>query len=506
MVGQVHPRYVKKALDLIAADLSRAWTVGEIAAASGVARRTLQKHFRRFVGKTPLEFLRDARFEHARQALLRAKRGTAVAEVAARFGFSHLGRFAIGYRARYNEAPSETVRRGQVGLVDGARFLPLLPSSLERPAVAVLPFDLVGDESLRAAAIADEISAALLRRRWFGVSTPDRSRYRLRGKVRGDGRGRLRVTVVFADATTGRILWADHCDGACDEVFALEARVADRVAAAIELVLRDSEIDRASRADIAHLGAWELTMRALPSVLSYEASAEAMALELLERAMEIAPHDPLPLSLAAWCHGVRSCLHFAERPKEEQLRARMLADRAATLNKADALTETVLAAGYTLARDLTTAAVHAERALTLNGGLAWAWGRSGWISAFSGEYEKATEQFRIARAIAPVDPVSALCCYGLASPHMEAGRYDDAIRWIKRGLAESPTAVWINPFLASCYALSNRKDEAKQTLAAWQRTSPDMTVTQIRSGLPFGAHLFDRLSEGLESAGIRNPS
>jgi hypothetical protein len=32
-----------------------------------------------------------------------------------------------------------------------------------------------------------------------------------------------------------------------------------------------------------------------------------------------------------------------------------------------------------------------------------------------------------------------------------------------------------------------------------------MTIAQIRSGLPFGARLFDRVAEGLESAGLKNP-
>lgn len=241
MVGHVHPRYLRKALDLVEADVARAWTVGEIAAACGVARRTLQKHFRRFVGKTPLEYLRDLRFDKARQTLLQAPRGASVTHIATHCGFCHLGWFAIGYRQRFNETPSETVRRSRLGRTDHVRFLPSLPISLERPSVAVLPFDLVGDETRRVAGMAEEIAAALMRLHWIGVATPERSRYRLRGKIRGDGRGRLRITVILTDAATGRHLWADHWDGASDDAFQFEQRVAGRVARAIELVLRDAE-------------------------------------------------------------------------------------------------------------------------------------------------------------------------------------------------------------------------------------------------------------------------
>jgi hypothetical protein len=50
----------------------------------------------------------------------------------------------------------------------------------------------------------------------------------------------------------------------------------------------------------------------------------------------------------------------------------------------DALAETMLTGGYTLPHDLEAAAVHAERALAIGGGSAWAWGRGAWVKAYRG--------------------------------------------------------------------------------------------------------------------------
>jgi TolB-like protein len=374
---------------------------------------------------------------------------------------------------------------------------------LERPAIAVLPFDLVGHEARVAAAMAEEIIAALLRLRWFRVATPEHARYHLHGKCRGNGAGHLRVTVVLRDASTGRVLWADHRDGCCDEAFAFEERVATGIARAVEPALRAAEIDRVRASDPTSFNAWELSMRALPGVLSYEAVAEARALELLEQAMEMAPQDPLPFALAAWCRGVRSCLHLVARPQQERDAARGLAAVAARLSHSDALTEAALTSGYTLAHDLTTAAAHADRALALDGGSALAWARAGWVSAFSGDASTAIERFRIARSIAPADPQSAVCCFGIASVPFAAGRMREAIPWIERGLAEHPQSTWIKAFLAAGYALENRKDDARGALATWRRTYPEVTAAQLASGLPFRARLYDRLAEGLKSAGMR---
>ena len=86
--------------------------------------------------------------------------------------------------------------------------------------------------------------------------------------------------------------------------------------------------------------------------MSVEPASEAIALELLEQAMELAPRDPLPLALAAWCHGLHGGHNFSPAPDHEKSMACTLAERAARLSNGDPLTETFIAAGYTLAHDL----------------------------------------------------------------------------------------------------------------------------------------------------------
>ncbi len=502
MAPQLVPGPLKRALDLLEADPGRGWTVDEVASACGVGRRTLQRHFRRFIGRMPMEFLRDLRLHRARQELLTAPGRANVTDIAARSGFHHTGRFATQYRARYGESPSATLSRNQRIAVGRPQRLTVL-AAIERPAVAVLPFDLIGRDACRAAGITGEIAGALMRVRWIAIVVPARARYHLKGSVRDDGTGRLRVLIRLLDAATGRYLWADRWDSACSDLFEFEERVAERIAAAIQQPMREAEIDRAWRQDAAQLNAWELTMRALPRVLSVEAAAEEMALELLERAMERAPSDALPMALAAWCHGLRGCHNFCQRPDQEKAAARELARRAAQLNSGDPLTETMLSAGYCLAHDLATAAIHADRALVLDGSSAWAWGRSGWIKAYAGEAAEAIERFQIARALAPADPLNFLCSVGIAAGHFWAARYDESARWFERALAENPAAVWINHALTPAYALGGRKERARQSLTELTRAFPDLTIAQVRSGPPYRSEFLDRIADGLESVGMR---
>ena len=78
-------------------------------------------------------------------------------------------------------------------------------------------------------------------------------------------------------------------------------------------------------------------MRALPCITAIEAAAEGMALEFLQEAIERAPFDPLPIAMAAWCHGLRAGHHFTAHPEAEKTAARELAAKAARLNAGDVM-------------------------------------------------------------------------------------------------------------------------------------------------------------------------
>ena len=498
---QLLPRDVKMALELLRANPAREGSIDELAATAGVKRRTLEKHFRRFLSRTPVEVRRDLRLERARRDLLRAQSGVTVTAIALRCGFNHFGRFAALYRARYGERPSATLRQSRhvLALGGGGSF----PLSLDRPAVSISPFHLVGSGARVSPAIAAEIAARLCRNRSLAVSEPGHARYQLHGNVRADRAGRLRVLVWLIDAATRRYIWADRWDGDASEAFEFEERVASRAAVSIERSVRGAEIDRACRKNPNQLNAWELTMRAMPRALSMSAAPLGEALELLEQAMELAPTDALPIALAAWCHGQRGSKSFTTRSVAEKQAARELAGRAAQLDTGDPVATALLASAYTLAHDLPAAAVHFQRALALDGGCVWAWNRSGWVSVYRGELAEAIDRFQIARNIAPDDPLNFFCSIGIASAHFGAGRYDEAVRWFTRGIAEHPSAIWADRFRVPAYALAGRKEEARQSVAELLRHYPDLTITDVRSALPHAQTHLDRVAEGLEAAGLR---
>jgi AraC-like DNA-binding protein len=114
----VSPRGVKRAIDYMHANLDAPITLADLVAVAGVPGRTLFQHFRAFKGLPPMRYLRERRLEQTRRALLCAAADENVTDIAVRWGFSHMGRFAVEYRRRFGESPSTTLATARNGAVD----------------------------------------------------------------------------------------------------------------------------------------------------------------------------------------------------------------------------------------------------------------------------------------------------------------------------------------------------------------------------------------------------
>ena len=103
---------VRIACEYVEANAGNGIGLIDIADAAGVAPRTLQDHFRDRLGTSPIAHLRRVRLDRARADLLEGT-GETVVEVATRWGFGNLGRFAAEYRRAFGRSPSDDLRRSQ---------------------------------------------------------------------------------------------------------------------------------------------------------------------------------------------------------------------------------------------------------------------------------------------------------------------------------------------------------------------------------------------------------
>lgn len=107
--AQDHPHAVRKVVDLVLAAPGAQYTIADLSESAGVGSRQLQKLFHDRFGMSPSEYVRNVRLDGARSDLLKRVPGATVSEIAFRWGFNHLGRFAQYYERKFGESPSRTL-------------------------------------------------------------------------------------------------------------------------------------------------------------------------------------------------------------------------------------------------------------------------------------------------------------------------------------------------------------------------------------------------------------
>ncbi|WP_063048076.1 helix-turn-helix transcriptional regulator [Nocardia vulneris] len=103
---------LQRAIDYVHANVDRRITLAELAETTGVSERALQYAFHSHCHTSPLGYLQQVRLDHAHadlRAAAVAGDNPTIAEIAARWGFTHPGRFAASYQKRFGRPPSRTL-------------------------------------------------------------------------------------------------------------------------------------------------------------------------------------------------------------------------------------------------------------------------------------------------------------------------------------------------------------------------------------------------------------
>jgi TolB-like protein len=397
------------------------------------------------------------------------------------FGFEDLGEQQVKNIAR----PVRVYRLRETAAAESpaAQTSPALPLP-DKPSIAVLPFaNLSGDpeQEYFADGMVEEIITALSRIRWLFVIARNSTftykgqaidvkrvgrelgvRYVLEGSVRKAGQ-RVRITGQLIDAITGAHLWADRFDGALEDVFDLQDKVASSVAGVIEPALQAAETARSATRPTNDLTAYDLYLRAY--AMFWSSAQVPEALRLMEQAIARDPSYGPALAWAAQC-----CFRLlvdgrSEDPAADRLKGVDFARRALEVARDDPV---VLAnAAEPLAHsgeDIGAMIALADRALALNPNFARGWHISGLLRLFAGQPDVAIEHVETALRLSPRARVgSSFALLGMA--YFLSRRFDEAAAKLHLAIQENPSFAQPYRVLAACYAQMGRLDDAREIVA-----------------------------------------
>ena len=381
-----------------------------------------------------------------------------------------------------------------------ASAAPALPL---KPSIAVLPFtDMSGGgaEDYFADGMVEEITNALSRfpglfviasgsalgyrdgaRDLKAIGRELGVRYLLEGSVR-KAAGRVRIAVKLVNAADGAQIWTERFDDTLEDVFALQDRVANHVAAALEPTLEAAEIRRAGSRPTADLDAYDLYLRALSLWRVWDRPSLAQALELAEAAVARDPDYAWAVIMAAFCEGALFYAGWSDDPRASRRRGLELCRRAVRLAPDDPLV--LCLAAITLLNfvdDVVEAERLSERAVAINDGSALSLGMSGWINAVYGDAELAVSRFEASMRLDPRSPMRPYTLTGLGMALFALRRFDEAIAVLTEVAHVVPEYSTPQVFLAASLAHLGRLDEAREVLARISAATPiDGVMTFLR--------------------------
>jgi len=294
-------------------------------------------------------------------------------------------------------------------------------------------------------------------------------RYVLEGSVRKAAQ-RVRITAQLIDALTGTHLWADRFDGSLEDVFELQDKVAVSVAGVIERPLQAAEARRSAERPTGDLTAYDLYLRAFAPPPDRDGLIQK--LDLLGQAIERDPHYASALVWAAVCRTSLELSGWTNDAAASRREALDLVRRALRIAPDDPVV--VADAAYVLGycgEDISAAMALIDRALELNPSFADGWRNSGWLRLWAGQPDLGIEHIRTAIRLSPRDSL-ANSFLGIGVGHFFARRFEEAKAMLLLSLQELPSYVPTNHFLASCYAQMGRLEEAREIVARLQALTP----------------------------------
>lgn len=393
----------------------------------------------------------------------------------------------------------------------------------KRPSIAVLPFANLGDaeQSYFTDGVAEEIIAALSRVRWLSVVARSSSfayrgqsndtrrtadelgvRYVLEGSFRKEN-DHFRLSGQLVEGATGRQLWAGRFDGDMGDIFALQDHIVASLLPALEPNLRLIEIERARGKPTGSLGAYDLYLRALPSLHAYTKDSFREAEQLLRAALRQDDAYSDALAALADCIGRMALNGWSADRNAAFDESCALARRAILADPENPLSLATAAWSYAMfSNNFDNALELAGRALALHPNSHTIRSYCGWVFAYAGESEQAIEQFEAARRMSPVDPRDYFALLGIATAHFFAGRSEETARLCERILALVPSHAIARRYLCAALAHANRTEAANAAAAALLRLQPDYSLAS--AGMSRFRHrwMLDLYVDGLRKAGI----
>jgi TolB-like protein/tetratricopeptide (TPR) repeat protein len=381
--------------------------------------------------------------------------------------------------------------------------LPESPEPIQRPSIAVIPFERLGTANGHEAiceALPHDLIVALSRLRWLFVIARGSSfrfradeieqarkalnvRYCLTGTVEVSN-AVLRIGVELSDAKSG-VVWSESYRGKADAVHEICDAIVRSVVNALELQIPSNEAAHGVHKPPESLDAWSAYHLGLHHMYHFNREGNARAQALFERAIALEPGFARAQAGLSFTHFENAFLRFAH----DQAGAATLAERHAEMaiehDPLDPFCNLVMGRVSWLRGDLEASLPWLDRAITLNPNYAQAKYSRAWSESLLGHGQKGLADSDAARELSPLDPL----LYGMlgvrALSHIELGQPAEAVLWADRAARAPRAHALIEMIAVVAHSLNGDEAKAKRWLQSATQRHPGLDAAIFLRTFPF---------------------
>ena len=324
------------------------------------------------------------------------------------------------------------------------------------------------------------------------------SRYLVGGSVRRMGQ-RVRVTVQLSDAQNGTQLWSEQYDDELSDIFAVQDRIARRVAGTLATNLQQIALQQALRKPTDNLDAYDMLLRARALAADPTRPANRMAREMLERVTQMAPGYADAYAELADVYFQRATFGWSEFAQQDVETAIRLAQKAIEIDPDCVLAHSVLARAYTSILKYDLGLAESERALQLNPSDVEVLLARAAVLLWTGRIDESIATAEAAlRLNVGLGPEASL---NLGLAYLLKGRYADAVRLLEAQRTRYPNYPLRDFPLAAAYAELGRTADALDAVDQARLKNPHFDLASFGSRFQDPA-LQRRIEASLRKAGF----
>jgi adenylate cyclase len=410
---------------------------------------------------------------------------------------------------------------GDVASVEKMAFL--LP---DEPSIAVMPFVNMSDDPKQeflSDGITENIITALSKvPRLFVISRQSTFfykgkpvkvkqvseelgvRYVLKGSVQRSG-DRVRIAAQLIDALTGRHLWAERYDRGLKDLFALQDEITMKILTAVRVKLTEGEISSAYSKHFMGKQGFDCglkLMEAAKYLTRLNIEDNNVGRRLTEEAISICPENPVGYAQLSSAYLHDYIFRNTKSPLETLEKGIELAQKAIAIDESLPWPHELLCFLYSHIREYDKAIAEGERAVVLDPSGSDSHRGYGSALLFVGRPNEAIPMFQKAIRLNPNAHPVTFVNFGYAL--MNAGRFEEAVSELKKGVQRAPDFSIAHICLAATYSMMGREEEARAEAEEVLRISPKFSVDSWakRTALKDQSEI-NKIADALRKAGLK---